>query len=95
MSYEYEDAERPDYQQQAAEELRRYAEEHPLWDKCRNHPDRYSVGPHCVDTQYCAECIECRREMYVDAKREAAWPDSYDMDGYHDRPTNMRNFDDR
>ena len=59
---------RADFEQANAEERRRYEAEHPLWDKCRNHPDRQAIGPHSYDTQFCAECRENNLRNYADAE---------------------------
>ncbi len=78
---------RADERQANEEERRRYHEEHPLWDKCRNHPDRMAKDPHCYDRQFCEECIENRQRNYADGEPHP-WknrPD-YDMRYYRDEP---------
>ena len=81
MSYGSED--RADWEQLADNERRRYEEEHPLWDKCRNHQTRAAI-PFCYDRQLCAECIADRAAMRADFRPLDAWrgDDRNDMQ-YH------------
>lgn len=67
------DEERADYQQQQEEERRlheertaRYRAANPLWDRCRDHPDRAAVDPGVCTKQFCVECIDAAQDRYVE-----------------------------
>ncbi len=69
------DEERADYQQQREEERRYYDESiarwraaHPLWDRCKKHPERMAVDPSVCHSQFCPECMEVHRDRYTDAR---------------------------
>ena len=67
------DDDRADWRQQQDDERRQYEESiaryraaHPLWDKCRKHPERLSVDPGVCTLQFCAECLEDQGHAYVE-----------------------------
>ena len=80
--------ERPDYEQQAQEERRRFLEANPGYEQCLKHPERAVVDSSICTKRFCAECIEDRQRAWADHRRLDAWrgDDRNDMRDYSDHP---------